>query len=215
MIIKKLLLIFIIGTGAAMLCGAAPIFQPISFSSNETKGVDEIKAQFFVNADDQTAWNVLTDFEHIPQFVSSMKKSHIEEVKDGDIYLCQEAEAGFLFITKRVHVLLRVHEVPGQSISFQDVSQKDFYFYQGSWNIDPGPQGGVTVTYHLQAQKNFDAPFAGDYLHGGVKDLITAVQKEIYQQQEKIHKANSVAVAAGQNSVSGTMTPSVSGQTIN
>jgi ribosome-associated toxin RatA of RatAB toxin-antitoxin module len=215
MIIKKLLLILIMGTGAAMLCGAAPLFQPISFSSNETKGVDEIRAQFFVNADPQTAWTVLTDFEHIPQFVSSMKKSHIEEVKDGDIYLCQEAEAGFLFITKRVHVLLRVHEVPGQSISFQDVSRKDFYFYQGSWNIDPGPQGGVTVTYQLEAQKNFDAPFAGDYLHGGVKDLITAVQKEIYQQQAKIDKANSVTVIAGQNGINSAMTPGVSRPVIN
>ncbi len=175
-------LILIIATGAATLCGAGPVFDPISFSSVETKGVDQIKAQFFVNADDQTAWNVLTDFEHIPQFVSSMKKSHIEEVKDGDIYLCQEAEAGFLFITKRVHVLLRVHEISGQSISFEDVSHKDFYFYRGSWNIQPCAQG-VSVIYNLGAQKNFDAPFAGDYLHGSVKDLITAVQKRIYLQR--------------------------------
>jgi hypothetical protein len=215
MILKKLLRIFIIGTGTAILCGATPLFQPISFSSNETKGVDEIRAGFFVNADQATAWKVLSDYERIPQFVSSMKKSHIEEVKDGDIYLCQEAEAGFLFITKRVHVLLKVHEVPGQSISFQDVSRKDFYFYQGSWNIDPGPQGGVTVTYHLQAQKNFDAPFAGDYLHGGVKDLITAVQKEIYQQQVKIDKANNVTVIAGQNDINPAMTGDVSRPTVN
>ena len=204
MILKKLLLLFVIGTGTAMLCGAGPLFQPISFSSNEKAGVDEIKAQFFVDADQSTAWKVLSDYERIPQFVSSMKKSHIEETKDGDIYLCQEAEAGFLFITKRVHVLLRVHEVPGQSISFQDVSQKDFYFYQGSWNIDPGPQGGVTVTYHLQAQKNFDAPFAGDYLHGGVKDLLAAVQKEIYQQQAKMDKEKGTSVVTGRDTTNPT-----------
>jgi len=213
--IRKFLLFLMLGTGAAVTCGAGPLFQPISFSSNETKGVDEIKAQFFVNADQLTAWKVLSNYETIPQFVSSMKKSHIEEVKDGDIYLCQEAEAGFLFITKRVHVLLRVHEVPGQSISFLDVSQKDFYFYQGSWNIDPGSQGGVTITYHLQAQKNFDAPFAGDYMNGGAKDLIIAVQKEIYQQQAKIDKTNGVAVMAGQNSVTRDMTPGVSRPTVN
>jgi ribosome-associated toxin RatA of RatAB toxin-antitoxin module len=189
------------GTGAGMLCGAGLVFAPISFSSNEKAGVDEINAHFFVDADPKTAWDVLSDYEHIPQFVSSMKKSHIEERKDGDIYLCQEAEAGFLFITKRVHVLLRVHEVPGQSIYFQDVSRKDFYFYQGSWNIDPGPQGGVTITYHLQAQKNFDAPFAGDYLHGGVKDLLSAVQKKIYLQQTQVSKESAAAVTAVQNTV--------------
>ncbi len=215
MTLKKLRLILIMGTGAGMLCGAGPVFTPISFSSNEKAGMDEINAQFFVDADPKTAWNVLSDYEHIPQFVSSMKKSRIEERKDGDIYLCQEAEAGFLFITKRVHVLLRVHEVPGQGIYFQDVSRKDFYFYQGSWNIDPGPQGGVTISYHLQAQKNFDAPFAGDYLHGGVKDLLSAVQKKIYFQQTHVSKENAAAVTAAQNTVNPVTTPSSSRPIVN
>jgi ribosome-associated toxin RatA of RatAB toxin-antitoxin module len=212
--LRQLLLLVIMGTGAAMLCGAGPLFQPISFSSNEKAGVDEIKARFFVDADPSVAWKVLSDYECIPQFVSSMKKSHIEERKDGDIYLCQEAEAGFLFITKRVHVLLKVHEVPGQSISFQDVSQKDFYFYQGSWNIDPGPQGGVTITYHLQAQKNFDAPFAGDYMNGGAKDLITAVQKEMVLQQAQTDEAARVA-AVGLNRMTPTTTPVTAPPSVN
>jgi len=215
MLVRQLLLILTIGTSAAMLCGAGPVFTPISFSSNEKAGVDEIKAQFFVDADPKTAWDVLSDYENIPQFVSSMKKSHIEERKDGDIYLTQEAEAGFLFITKKVHVLLRVHEVPGQGIYFQDVSQKDFLFYEGSWIIQPCSQGGVSIIYHLQAKKKFDAPFAGDYLHGGVKDLLTAVQKKIYLQQTQVSKENAAAVTAVQNTVNPARTPTLSHPMVN
>src|SRR6202453_1559082 len=214
MLLRQLLLIFL-ATGAAMICGAGSLFQPVSFSSNEKAGVDEITARFFVDADRATAWKVLSDYERIPQFVPSIKKSHIEKRKDGDIYLCQEAEAGFLFITKKVHVLLRVHEIPGQRISFQDVSQKDFYFYQGSWNIDPNPNGGVTVSYHLLAEKNFDAPFAGDYLHGGGKDLITAIQKEIYLQQALAEKGVGAAVTVGRNSVNPVATTGVTHPAVN
>jgi len=183
MYLRKLLLLLVLGIGTAAPCGADPLFQPVIFSAREKAGVDEIKAEFYVKADVQTAWNVLSDYEHIPRFVSTMKKSHIEKRCEDNLLLTQEAEAGFLFITKRVHVLLKIHEIPGKSISFEDVSLKDFCFYQGFWSIEPAAQGGVSVIYELEAKKNFDAPFAGDYMNGGVKDLITAVQKEIYMRQ--------------------------------
>jgi len=186
--LHKLLLLLVLGTGAAAPCGADSLFQPISFSSHEKAGVDEVHAGFYVKADTQTAWKVLSDYENIPKFVSTMKKSHIEKRCEDNLLLTQEAEGGFLFITKKVHVLLKVHEIPGKSIFFEDVSLKDFCFYQGSWNIQPCGQGGVSVVYALEAKKNFDAPFAGDYMNGGVKDLITAVQKEIYKRQMMMKK---------------------------
>jgi ribosome-associated toxin RatA of RatAB toxin-antitoxin module len=193
MTFRKLLPLFLLVFSTAGFCGADPIFKPVLFLSSEKAGVAEVKAQFYVDADAATAWAVLSDYEHIPQFVSSMKKSHVEKTENGDILLTQEAEAGFLFITKRVHVLLKVHEVPGQSIYFQDVSQKDFSFYEGSWNIEPRAEGGVSVVYQLKAKKNFDAPFAGDYLNGGVKDLLVAVQKQIYACQMIVKKNQGLA----------------------
>jgi hypothetical protein len=199
MILRKLLLILILGTGAVAPCGADPLFQPVSFSAHEKDGVDQVKARFYVNAQSQTAWAVLSDYENIPKFVHTMKKSHIEKRCDDNLLLTQEAEAGFLFITKKVHVLLKVHEVPGKSIAFEDVSLKDFCFYQGSWDIQTCPQGGVSVVYELEAKKNFDAPFAGDYMNGGVKDLITAVQKEIYLRQVQAQKENGLSEATPRN----------------
>jgi hypothetical protein len=204
---QKILLFLILGIGAAAPCGADPLFQPISFSAHEKDGVDEVKAQFYVRADAPIAWNVLSDYENIPKFVHTMKKSHIEKRCDENLLLTQEAEAGFLFITKKVHVLLKVHEIPGQSISFEDVSLKDFCFYQGSWNIKSAPQGGVSVVYQLEAKKNFDAPFAGDYMNGGVKDLITAVQKEIYLRQMQSQKEGDSSVVTAQNKVNPVETP--------
>jgi len=198
----KLFLLLTLGTDAAMLCGVGLLLKPVLFVSHEKAGVDQLRAEFYVDADPLTAWKVLSDYERIPQFVSGIKVSRVEERDGDDLFLTQEAEGGFLFITKTVHVLLKVHEIPGESIAFEDVSHKDFYFYQGSWNIEPVPQGGVSVVYELTAKRNFDAPFAGDYLHGGVQDLLKAVQKEIYLRQTQIH--SNLAVIAISTSTSAT-----------
>jgi len=181
--IKVFLLTVILSAGVPMICLAQPQFQPISLISNEKSGVDDIKGEFHVDADIQTAWNVLSDYERIPRFVNGLKKSHVEERHDDYLLLTQEVEGGVLFATKRIHVLLKVTEVANQSISFQDISQKDFYSYQGAWVLKPCPEGGVTVAFHLEAKRNFDMPFAGDCMHGGLKDLLVSVQKEIYSQQ--------------------------------
>jgi hypothetical protein len=97
--------------------------------------------------------------------------------------LTQEAEGGILFFTKRVHVLLKVHETPMTTIDFEDVDNRDFSIYRGSWTIAPCPQGGVSVVYQLTAHRNFDVPLAGDAMNGGVRDLLTDVQKEIFYRQ--------------------------------
>jgi hypothetical protein len=97
----------------------------------------------------------------------------------------QEFEGGFLFLTKRVRVLLDVHEDWYKSINFTDIDHKDFALYEGSWQLLPDPVKGLEIIYTLKAKQNFDAPFAGDYMRGGVKDLLDAVRREILRRQAR------------------------------
>jgi hypothetical protein len=172
-----------IGIGILALCGAGSAFDPVSLTSQENTGVDEIQGQFYVMADRSVAWTVLTDYGNIPQFVSGLKVSRVEKRHRNDILLVQEMEGGFLFITKRVHLLLKIHETPMGTIAFEDVDHQDFSVYQGYWNIESCPQGGVSVLYQLTACRKFDLPLARDAMNGGVKDLLGDVQKEIYFRQ--------------------------------
>ena len=102
-------------------------------------------------------------------------------------------EGGFLIFTKRVSVLLNVHEIPEQSISFEDVRHKDFKVYQGAWKLQSSPQGELEVVYSLEAKQNFSAPLAGDFMKGSIKDLLSAVRKEIVKRQTQ--KARKEALA--------------------
>ncbi len=172
----------------ALSCGAGLAAEPLSLVFNEQSGHYSVEGCFFVQADPDTAWKVLTDYDHIPAFVHDMKVSRIEERWGNDLVLRQEAEGGFLFFTQRVRLLLSVHEQPGRSIIFQDTSHKDFSFYQGSWRIQKDPQGaGIQITYALDAQQNFSAPafLANDAVHGGAQNLLNSVRRQILAEQEK------------------------------
>jgi len=173
---------------AVLSCGAgfAADLEPITMSFYDQWGHFKVEGSFFVDADPEIAWHVLTDYDQIPQFVHSMKVSKIQSQQGNDLVLQQEGEGGFLFFTQRVHLLLNVHEKPLESIVFEDTSHKDFSFYQGTWHIGKASSGhGLEVIYTLDAEQHIDAPafLVSDSIQGSVKDLLEAVRREMTQQQ--------------------------------
>ncbi len=175
-----------VAAGVALSCGAGLAADPVSLDLREKGGTFDIRGVFAVNADPSVVWEVLTDYHHIPKFVGSLKKSFIDQdLGPYHFLLEQEFEGGFLFFTKKVRVVLDVHETWQQTILFTDTDRKDFSIYQGSWNLRPGANNGLEIEYQLTAKQNFDAPFAGDFMKGGVKELLDAVRREILRRQAK------------------------------
>jgi hypothetical protein len=173
-----------LAAGVALSCGAG-LADDVSTTIQSKNGKFNIDGRFKVKADPSVVWDVLTSYEQIPRFVGSLKKSHVQE--DLGVYhflLEQEFEGGFLFFTQRVRVLLDVREVWYQHINFIDIKKKDFAVYQGSWSLTEVPQEGLEIDYQLEAKPNFDAPFVGDFMNGGAKDLLKAVRREILRRQK-------------------------------
>jgi len=183
----------------ALSCGLGFASEDVSLDFHEKNGSYDIQGVFFVQADRSVVWEVLTDYHHIPKFVGNLKKSHInDDLGPYHFLLEQEFEGGFLFFTKRVRVLLDVHETWQKTIRFKDVEKKDFQFYQGSWEvISSGPER-LEIAYRLKSKQNFDAPFAGDYMKGGVKDLLDAVRREILRRQTLADKEKSSSTSLAQ-----------------
>ncbi len=168
----------------ALSCGAGIAADAVSLDFQNIHNAYDITGSFYVANDPSVVWDVLTGYEHIPKFVGSLKKSHVtEDLGPYHFLLEQEFEGGFLFFTKRVKVLLDVHETWYQTIRFSDIDHKDFAFYDGSWQLLPDPEKGLKIIYTLNSKQNFDDPFAGDYMRGGVKDLLEAVRREILRRQ--------------------------------
>jgi len=173
---------------AALLYGAVFASDDPSLTFHQNDGHYRLEGTFDVDASQQVIWEVLTDYSHIPEFVSSMKISRIQKRSGNDLVLYQEPEGGFFIFTKRVHLTLAVHETPEKSITFKDTSLKDFDVYQGSWRIRALDRGGTfEITYDLDAKQNFDAPgfMASDAATGGAKDLLSKVRDEILRRKKQ------------------------------
>lgn len=117
-----------------------------------------VDGSFSVVAASSTAWEVLTDYEHLGSFVPDLKSSVVRERRPGRVLLDQEAVGRFLLFARSVRVLLEVIEEPMSRLSFRDVLGRDFETYGGRWTLLAGPDGFTRVSYRLEAVPKISAP---------------------------------------------------------
>ena len=139
---------------AAASAGAVPVAVSLASAAH---GVSLLEGTFSTSASREKAWQVLTDYDQLPLFVSSMRSSRVRERQGGAVLLEQEAVAGLLFFRKKVRVTLDVREEPPGRLSFSDSTGKTFEVYEGSWELSDGG-GGTLVTYKLRAKGGSGAP---------------------------------------------------------
>lgn len=147
---------------APAAAGAAPEEVSVSFQ-DAGDGSYRVEGRFTTEAPPELVWEVLTDYEGIERFVSSMRSSRVRQYEGGRAIVEQEASAQVLLFSRSIRVILAVTERPNEAILFEDLSGKDFEFYRGTWRIEPA-QGRVVVRYELHAKRRFKAP---DFLAKG------------------------------------------------
>lgn len=126
------------------------------------------------------AWKVLTDYDGLDRFVSSMRESRVTE-RAGDHLLVEQTAVGRLFLfSRRMTVVLFVHEKPPGSIVFEDVLRKDFVVYRGEWRIEE--RGELReISYRVTARPAFRVPdlVARGMFGRTVRDLLQQVEAEM------------------------------------
>ncbi len=140
----------------------------------------EVQGAFEVSASSSAVWKVLTDYEGIPAFVSSMKVSRVREMRaDGSLLVEQKATGGMFILRRTVTILLEVRREP-QSLRFEDVGRESFWRYEGEWRTENIPNG-ARVTYRLIAQPDFMAPamVMSRAVKRGALELLDQVRAEI------------------------------------
>jgi len=123
----------------------------VSVTVEDHEGVYSVRGAFEAPVPAGVAWSVLTDYDHIGAFVTSMRSSSIERRDGSRLLVRQEAQGGMFALRRRVHVLLKVREEPERRISFTDVLGCDFRRYDGGWSVEP-VGSGTSVRYELEAR---------------------------------------------------------------
>jgi ribosome-associated toxin RatA of RatAB toxin-antitoxin module len=143
----------------------------------------EIAVRRFVRASPQQAWRVLTDYERLPKFVPNLQSSKVISREGNEILLEQNSEAGFLFISQNIHLVVRVTEQPHSTIDVTLVSG-DLKHYAARWEISPAAADGVDgacIAYSGEMEPNFFVPpLVGEaVVERDVKMMVEAVAAEI------------------------------------
>lgn len=146
-----------------------------------------VHGTFVAPISSKVAWSVLSDYDHIPQFVSSMVSSHAERPSDGRLLVHQTAVGGVFIVRRRMQVVLETHEVHGRRITFHDVLAKDFESYVGEWGI-AADSSGTRVSYRLEAEPrgSFARAFCRRTLHHTAQDLLEQVRAEMMRRAKTV-----------------------------
>ena len=163
---------------AAPVAGADnPIDVDVERGADKAYTVD---AAFDVNVPASILWQVLTDYEGIGRFVSSIRASTIKQRQPGRVLVEQHGVGRAWIISLPMHVVLDVREHDERVLAFRDVCGKSFSVYEGSWELS-AIEGGTRVTYRLKADPNGRQPamLAKSAIKGSVRKLLDEVRQEM------------------------------------
>ena len=162
---------------AAMLGANTPVSVDVENGAGKTYVVD---AAFDVNVPTSLAWKVLTDYEGIGRFVSSIRQSTIQRREAGRVLLEQHGVGRAWIVSLPMHVVLDVREHDQRMLVFRDVCGKSFTTYEGTWELTT-IGSGTRVTYRLIADPNGRQPamVARSAIKGSVRKLLDEVRVEM------------------------------------
>lgn len=123
----------------------------VLLQSDADSSAYHLEGRFAVAADAELVWDVLTDYENMGQFVSSIRSSRVVRQEPGGPVIEQEGSGKFLFLSRRVKLTLAVREDRPARIDFRDIEGDRFRKYEGSWRIFPSSSGCI-VQYELTAE---------------------------------------------------------------
>jgi ribosome-associated toxin RatA of RatAB toxin-antitoxin module len=171
---------------------ASPQAPPAQFNTAEVTvrhlrknehSMFEVKATGLVRAAQQQAWNVLTDYERLQDFVPDLRSSTLLARNGQEAIVEQHSESGFLFLSQTVHLVVRVTEQPFSTIDVALISG-DMRSYSAHWELAPVVHNGTEGTRinfsGVIEPAFFIPPFVGkSMVQVNIKRMVEAVLGEI------------------------------------
>jgi len=143
----------------------------------------EVRAAGIARATPQQAWQVLTDYERLDEFVPDLVSSKVLARGRNEATIEQHSRTGFLFLSLAVRMVVHIAERPPHALDAERLSG-DMRHYEAHWTLEPirhdGGQG-TRITFHGELEPDFPLPpLLGDAIvQANVKQMVEAVIAEI------------------------------------
>jgi len=154
---RGLLVCMVVILQAAFVGTEPAVAQPDSrVAVHESGGTYHVAATFSVSQPAAKAMAVLAGYDEIPRFMPDVRSSTVLERGDNYTVVEQDAVAKFLMFSRRIHLVLEVHETPG-TLRFRDRCGDSFSTYEGRWTVTE-VDGRAHIAYELAARPVFEVP---------------------------------------------------------
>jgi ribosome-associated toxin RatA of RatAB toxin-antitoxin module len=188
----RFLLFLLLGVTAQVGLAQAPRLElpKLEVSVNrvelDTMHMYQVDATGTVAAPLPKVWRILTGYERMAEFVPDMESCKILSRNGNEIILEQFGVARFLFMSKSIHLIVRVNEQPMSSIDISLISG-DMKHYESHWELIPVPEtGGTRIVYSGKMIPNFYVPgiLGSKMIRGDIERMMSAVLARIDRRDE-------------------------------
>lgn len=115
-----------------------------------------VQAQVTIPASPQRIWVVLTDYDHLADFIPSLKSSRVLKREADHLLLYQQGKIWFPMYRRKPQVIFRVKEHPLRMVRFEAI-QGEFLVNKGTWSLKP-MEGGTMIRYEAVVEPDFWIP---------------------------------------------------------
>ena len=117
-----------------------------------------IQASVFIPQPVDKVWSILTDYEHLSDFIPSLSSSKLLQNSEGLIRLEQIGTQCFLKVKFCARVVLDMTENFPHEIGFS-MQEGDFKMFKGAWQLTPSEdQQGTFLSYNLDVKPPLAMP---------------------------------------------------------
>lgn len=154
--------------------------QQLSIESAAQGGVVTVRASAEMQVDPRTVWDVISDYDHLAEFIPDMKSSRVVQ-RDGDTVIVEQTgDSGFLFFRQPIAVRLLVVEYPTRRILAHALGG-NLREMEGRYELENLATGAVRLLYEGRVVPDFPVPpiFGTMLMRSELSRQFTAMVKEI------------------------------------
>jgi ribosome-associated toxin RatA of RatAB toxin-antitoxin module len=131
--------------------------QQISIESGAEGDAVTVTASAQMQVDPRTVWNVISDYDHLAEFIPDMRSSRAIRRDGNQVLVEQTGGFGFLFFRQHVEVKLAVVEFPLQRIVAHAVDG-NLREMDGRYELQSLPAGTIRLSYFGRLVPDFPVP---------------------------------------------------------
>lgn len=141
-----------------LLCACSAAWaQDLRIETADQGGAITVSASADMRVQLATAWDVISDYDHLAEFIPDMRSSRVVQ-RDGDQVLVEQTGVlGFLFFQQAVEIRLAVTEWPPQRIVAHAVGG-NLKEMTGSYTLETLPGGAIRLSYTARLRPDFAVP---------------------------------------------------------